>query len=292
MKYPVDLCKIDLSNNKITQITNVNKDIYDHLRLPIIKKFWVNTSDKKKELTWVIYPPDFDSTKKYPALLYCEGGPQEMVSQFFSYRWNFHIMAANGYIIVAPNRRGLPGFGQAWNAEISKDYGGQNAKDLLAAIDSIKKLPYVDANKLGAVGASFGGYSIYWLAGNSEGRFKALIAHDGIFDFTSMYTSTEEIFFANWDYGGSYWNPTSPNSYGASPHLFIKNWNTPIMIVQGGTDYRVPETQAFEAFTAARLMGVPAKLLYFPHENHWVLKPQDGILWQREFFAWLDKYLK
>lgn len=292
MIYPADIFKIDLKSSSIEQLTNVNKDIYSKLKLPTVRKYWVKTTDNKQMLTWIIVPPDFDSTKKYPALLYCQGGPQSIVSQFFSYRWNFHIMAANGYIVVAPNRRGLPGFGQEWNAAISKDFGGQDAKDLLAAIDYAKELPFVDKDKLGAVGASYGGFSIFWLAGNHNNRFKAFIAHAGIYDFVSMYGATEETFFANWDYGNSFWNPSAKNSYSQSPHLFVKNWNTPIMIVQGGKDFRVPETQAFEAFTAAKLMGVDAKLLYFPEENHWILKPQNGILWQREFFAWLDKYLK
>lgn len=293
MVYPAELFEIDLQNRNITQITQLNTEILKKLDLPQVRKYWVKTNDDKQMLVWIVLPPNFDSTKTYPALLYCQGGPQSIVSQFFSYRWNFHIMAANGYVVVAPNRRGVPGFGQAWNEQISKDFGGQDAKDLLTAIDfATKNFKFVDKNRLGAVGASYGGYSVFWLAGNHQGRFKAFIAHCGIFNFISMYGSTEELFFANWDYGNSYWAPTPKNSYGQSPHLFVKNWNTPILIIHGGKDYRVPETQAFEAFTAARLMGVDARLLYFPEENHWVLSPQNGILWQREFFRWLDKYLK
>ena len=292
MSSPTELFKIDLSSGQQTQITFENKPILDKIKLGNVEKRWINTTDGKKMLTWVIYPPDFDPNKKYPTLLYCQGGPQSAVSQFFSYRWNFQMMAANGYIIVAPNRRGLPSFGQEWNDQISKDYGGQNMKDYFSAIDSLAKEPFVNQDKLGAVGASYGGFSVFWLAGHHNKRFKVFIAHDGIFDWVSMYGSTEELWFPTWDLGGSYWKPEAKNSYGASPHLFVKNWDTPIMIVQGGKDYRVPETQAFEAFTAAKLRGLDAKLLYFPDENHWVLQPQNGILWQREFFAWLDKYLK
>jgi dipeptidyl aminopeptidase/acylaminoacyl peptidase len=292
MSSPTEIFKINLNNGKITQLSEVNKKIMSKIKMGKVEKRWITTTDNKKMLTWIIYPPNFDSTKKYPALLYCQGGPQSAVSQFFSYRWNFQIMAANGYIVVAPNRRGLPTFGQQWNEEISKDYGGQNMQDYLSAIDAVSKEPYVDKNRLGAVGASYGGLSIFWLAGHHNHRFKVFIAHDGIFDFVSMYGSTEELWFVNWDLGGPYWNPTPKNSYSASPNLFVKNWDTPIMIVQGGKDYRVPETQAFEAFTAAKLKGLDAKLLYFPDECHWVLKPQDGILWQREFFSWLAKYLK
>lgn len=292
MIYPADIYKIDLKTGSVEQLTKENEQIYSKLKLPQVRKYWIKTTDNKQMLTWIIVPPEFDSTQKYPALLYCQGGPQSIVSQFFSYRWNFHIMASNGYVVVAPNRRGLPGFGHEWNSAISKDFGGQDAKDLLAAIDYAKELSFVDKDRLGAVGASYGGFSVFWLAGNHNNRFKAFVAHAGIFDFVSMYGSTEETFFANWDYGNSYWGTTSKNSYSQSPHLFVKNWNTPIMIIQGGKDFRVPETQAFEAFTAGKLMGVDAKLLYFPQENHWILKPQNGILWQREFFAWLDKYLK
>ncbi len=246
-------------------------------------------------LTWVIYPPHFDSTKQYPALLYCEGGPQSTVSQFWSYRWNFQMMAANDYIIVAPNRRGLPGFGQEWLEEISGDYGGQCMKDYLSAIDELKKEPYIDENRLGAVGASFGGFSVYWLAGHHDGRFKALIAHDGMFNLEAQYLETEEMWFVNWDLGGPFWdwnNPTVRKTYANSPHLFVDKWTAPILVIHGGLDYRICFTQGMQAYNAAILRGLDAEFLYFPDENHWVLKPQNGVLWQRRFYNWLDKYLK
>jgi len=292
MSLPNEVFSIDEATGDETQITFTNKELLDKLAFGKVEERWVTTTDKKQMLVWVIYPPHFDKTKKYPAILYCQGGPQSTVSQFFSYRWNFQIMAANDYIIVAPNRRGLPSFGQEWNDQISKDYGGQNMLDYFSAIDEIKKEPYIDAERIGAVGASYGGFSVYWLAGNHQKRFKAFIAHCGIFNFESMYGSTEELFFTDWDMGGSYWNKQEKNSYNASPHLFVKNWDTPILVVHGGKDFRIPYTQAMNAFTAAQLMNVPSRFLYFPEENHWVLSPQNGILWQREYFAWLDKWLK
>ena len=277
------------------QISHINKPILDQLKLGNVEERWIETTDGKKELVWVIYPPNFDPNKKYPALLYCQGGPQGTVSQFWSYRWNFQMMAANDYIIVAPNRRGLPGFGQEWNEQISGDYGGQNMKDYLSAIDAIAQEPFVDEERLGAVGASYGGFSVYWLAGNHNNRFKAFIAHDGMFHFESMYLETEEMWFVNWDIGGPFWekeNERAQKSYTFSPHHFIQNWNTPILVIQGGKDYRVTESQAFMAYNAARLKNIPARLLYLPEENHWVLSAQNGILWQRTFFDWLDKWLK
>jgi len=292
MSEPSELYQVNLLDVAQTKISKLNQDIIEKIKLGTIEKRWIETMDGKQMLTWVIYPPNFDPNRKYPTLLYCQGGPQSAVSQFFSFRWNFQMMAANDYIIVAPNRRGLPTFGQDWNDQISKDYGGKNMQDYLSAIDAVSKEPFVDVNRLGAVGASYGGLSIFWLAGNHQKRFKTFIAHDGIFNFESMYGSTEELFFVNWDLGGPYWAPTEKNSYAASPHKYVQNWDTPILIVQGGTDFRVPETQALEAYTAARLMGVDARLLYFPEENHFVLRPQNGIMWQREFFSWLDKYLK
>ena len=244
-------------------------------------------------LTWIIYPPDFDPNKKYPALLYCQGGPQSTVSQFFSYRWNFQLMAANGYIVVAPNRRGLPSFGQEWNQQISGDYGGQNMQDYLSAIDSMAKVPYIDKDKLGAVGASYGGYSVYYLAGHHNKRFKAFIAHCGMFNLESQYGGTEEMWFVNYDLGGPYWQQPTPKSYtDFSPHKFVGNWDTPILIISGGNDFRIPYTESMQAFTAAQLRGIPSKFLFFPDESHFVLKPQNSILWNREFFGWLDKYLK
>ncbi len=295
MSMPIEAYAVNADNGKSTQITYTNKDILDQLKMGAVKKFWVKTTDNKQELVWVIYPPHFDPNKKYPALLYCEGGPQETVSQWWSYRWNFQIMAANGYIVVAPNRRGLPGFGVKWNEEISKDYGGQNMKDYFSAIDSLKKEPYVDANRLGAVGASYGGFSIYWIAGHADNRFKALIAHDGFFDMKAMYLETDEMWFVNWDLGGPYWdknNKLAQRSYANSPSNFVQNWNTPILVVHSQKDYRIPVTQGMEAFDAAVLRKIPAEFLYFPDESHWVLKPQNGILWQRVFFNWLDRWLK
>jgi dipeptidyl aminopeptidase/acylaminoacyl peptidase len=293
--YPTEVYSIDIASGNEKQLTFENKPILDQLALAKVEERWVKTTDNKQMLVWVIFPPHFDPAKKYPALLYCQGGPQSTVSQFFSYRWNFQMMAASGYIVVAPNRRGLPGFGQAWNEQISGDYGGQNMKDYLSAIDEIAKEPYVNKDKLGAVGASYGGFSVLWLAGNHNKRFKAFIAHDGIFNLEAMYLETDEMWFVNWDLGGPYWdksNKTAQKSYVNSPHKFVDKWDTPIMIVHGGKDYRIPETQAMAAFNAAIVRKIPAKLLYFPEENHWVMSPQNGILWQREFFGWLDKYLK
>ncbi len=243
-------------------------------------------------LVWVIYPPGFDPDKRYPALLYCGGGPQSAVSQFFSYRWNFQIMAAHDYVVIAPNRRGLPTFGREWNDQISQDYGGQNMQDLMSAARAFKKEPFIDENRLGAVGASYGGFSVFWMAGNHEGLFNAFIAHCGMFNFESWYGTTEEMFFANHDIGGPYWEDPTPHSYEFSPHNFVANWDTPILVIHGAKDYRVPKSEAFQAFNAAQLHGVPSRLMFFPDENHWVLKPQNSILWQREFFKWLDKWLK
>jgi dipeptidyl aminopeptidase/acylaminoacyl peptidase len=258
-----------------------------------VEKRMIKTTDGKDMLTWVIYPPDFDPNQKYPTLLYCQGGPQSAVSQFFSYRWNFQLMAANGYIVVAPNRRGLPSFGQKWNDEISKDWGGQAMKDYLSAIDEVAKESYVDNDKLGAVGASYGGYSVYYLAGIHEDRFKTFISHCGLFNLESWYGTTEELFFANWDIGGPYWENIEPNSYELfSPHKLVANWNTPIMVIHNELDFRVPLNQGLEAFTAAQLKGIPSKLLYYPDEGHWVLQPQNGVMWHREFYDWLDEWLK
>ncbi len=295
MSQPAELYLLDHITGKEEALTQVNKGILDQLTFGKVEKRWMETTDGKQMAVWVIYPPHFDPNKKYPTLLYNQGGPQGTVSQFWSYRWNFQMMAANDYIIVAPNRRGLPGFGQKWNEQISKDYGGQNIKDLLTAIDEMAKEPFVDETKLGAVGASYGGFSVLYLAGNHEKRFKVFIAHDGIFNFEHMYTSTEEMWFVNYDYGGAYWDKTNAaaqRSYSFSPHKFVQNWDTPILIVQGGHDFRVPSEQGMAAFNAAVLRGVPAKMLYFPEENHWVLQAQNGILWQRVFFNWLGKYLK
>jgi dipeptidyl aminopeptidase/acylaminoacyl peptidase len=290
---PAELYRISISDGALKQITDLNGELQRKTKHARVEKRMVPTTDGKEMLTWVIYPPDFDPSKKYPTLLYCQGGPQSTVSQFFSYRWNFNLMAANGYIIVAPNRRGLPSFGQDWNREISGDWGGQAMQDLLSAIDHVAQEPYVDTQRMGAVGASFGGFSVFWLAGNHEGRFKSFIAHAGVFNLESMYGHTEEIFFSNFDMQGAYWEDPQPVSYRKfSPHLFVQNWDTPILVIHGAKDFRVPESEGMQAFTAAQLRGIPSKFLYFPNENHWILSPQNGIVWQREFFGWLDQWLK
>ena len=279
------------------QITNVNKEILDQLGKPTVDQRWVKTSDGKEMLTWIIQPPHFDPNKKYPTLLFCEGGPQSPVSQFWSFRWNFFIMASQGYVIIAPNRRGLPGFGQEWLEEISGDWTGQCMKDYLAAIDdACANLPYVDKDKLGAVGASFGGFSVYYLAGHHDKRFKCFIAHDGAFNLEAMYTETEENWFSNWEYDDAFWNKdrtaNADKTYKNSPHLFVDKWDTPILCIHGEKDYRINATQGMSAFNAARMRGIEAELLIFPDENHWVLKPQNGVLWQRTYFDWLGRWLK
>jgi dipeptidyl aminopeptidase/acylaminoacyl peptidase len=288
-----EIFQIDPLSGVEKQLTFANKNIYDAIKFGKVRERWVKTTDNKQMLTWVVYPPDFDSTKTYPALLFCEGGPQNPVSQFFSYRWNLQIMAANGYIVYAPNRRGVPTFGEEWKNQIAGDYGGQNMKDYLSATDDIAKEKYVDKNRLGAVGASYGGYSVYYLAGHHQKRFKAFIAHCGMYNLESQYASTEEVFFTNHDLGGAPWQKPKPKAYTEySAHLFVDKWDTPIMIVTGANDFRIPYTESLQAFNAAQLRGIPSKLLYFPDESHWVVKPQNSILWQREFFAWLDKWLK
>ena len=281
----------------VTQLTYENKHILDQLSLPSVEQCWVKSTDNKDMMYWVIRPPHFDETKKYPTLLFCEGGPQSPVSQFWSYRWNFMIMASQGYVIVAPNRHGLPGFGSEWCEEISGDWTGQCMSDYLTAIDdACNTLPYVDRNRLGAVGASFGGFSVYYLAGHHDKRFKCFIAHDGAFNLEAMYTETEENWFSNWEYDDAYWNKdqtaNARKTYANSPHRFVDDWDTPILCIHGEKDYRINATQGMSAFNAARMKGIEAQLLIFPDENHWVLKPQNGILWQRTYFNWLDKYLK
>ena len=292
---PDDIYLVNTSDGSQKAVTCENKEILDRLAIGEVKERWCKTTDGKDMLSWVIYPPHFDPNKKYPTLLFCEGGPQSPVSQFWSYRWNFQIMAANGYIIIAPNRRGLPGFGMEWLEEISGDYAGQCMKDYLSSIDDLCKEKYVDKERLGCVGASFGGYSVYWLAGNHNKRFKAFIAHDGMFNFTQQYLETEEMWFTNWDLGGAYWvtgNEAVKNSYSASPHLYADKWDTPILCIHGQKDYRILSSQGESAFNAAQLRGIPSEYLTYPDENHWVLKPQNGILWQRVFFDWLDRWLK
>ncbi|MCI6160165.1 MAG: S9 family peptidase [Prevotella sp.] len=287
----------DVKKTAIRQITFENKHIFDQLTKGTVQQRWAKTTDGKKLLYWVILPPGFDETKKYPTLLFCEGGPQSPVSQFWSYRWNFMIMAANGYVVIAPNRRGLPGFGSEWCEEISGDWTGQCIDDYKSAIDdAVENLPYVDKDRLGAVGASFGGFSVYYLAGHHDKRFKCFIAHDGAFNLESMYTDTEENWFSNWEYDDAFWNKdrtaNADKTYKNSPHHFVDKWDTPILCIHGEMDYRINATQGMGAFNAARMKGIPAELLIFPDENHWVLKPQNGVLWQRTYFNWLDRWLK
>ncbi len=295
MSKPTEIYKVDPATGKDEELSFVNKSLLDQLTMGKVESRWIKTTDNKDMLVWMIYPPHFDPNKKYPALLYCEGGPQSTVSQFWSYRWNFQQMAANGYIIVAPNRRGLPGFGQEWLEQISGDYSGQNIKDYFSAIDHAKKEPYIDENRLGCVGASYGGYSVYYLAGHHDKRFKAFISHCGIFDLKMQYYTTEEMWFANWDMGGAPWeknNKIAQRTYANSPDLFVGNWDTPILVIHGQKDFRIDMSQGMAAFNAARMRGIPAQFLYFPEECHWVTGCQDGILWQRTFKAWLDKWLK
>ena len=291
-----ELFTVDLKKkNAVTRITKENNQIFSQLQMGKVEARWTKTVDGKDMLSWVVYPANFNPNKKYPTLLFCQGGPQSPVSQFWSYRWNLQLMAANDYIIIAPNRRGLPGFGMEWLEDISTNYGDHCMDDYLSAIDDIAKEPYVDKDRLGCVGASFGGYSVYWLAGHHNKRFKAFIAHDGFFNMEQQYLETEELWFTNWDLGGAYWeknNPAVQRSYANSPHLFVDKWDTPILCIHGEKDFRILASQGMAAFNAAKLRGVPAQLLIFPDENHWVLKPQNGILWQRTFFAWLDKWLK
>ncbi len=295
MNHPTEIFAVNVETGQDEELSFTNKEVFDQLELGKIESRWIATTDNKQMQTWVIYPPNFDPNKKYPTLLYCQGGPQSTVSQFWSLRWNFQLMAANGYIVVAPNRRGLPGFGQEWNEQIIGDYGGQNMKDYLSAIDALAKEPFVDEDKLGAIGASYGGFSVYWLAGHHNKRFKAFVSHCGIFNFEQMYSTTEEMFFVNFDMKGAYWekdNKAAQNSYANSPHNFVGNWDTPILAIHGQKDFRIPYTQGMGAYNSAKLRGIPARFLFFPEESHWVLSPQNGILWHREFFRWLDAYLK
>lgn len=295
MNHAAEIYTVNLKDGSMRQLTNVNTAQYDRIAKSRIERRYVTTTDGKKMLVWVIYPPDFDPARKYPTLLYCQGGPQSPLSQFYSFRWNFQLMAANGYIIVAPNRRGMPGFGVEWNEQISKDHGGQVMSDYLTAIDEIAKENFVDRERLGCVGASYGGYSVFYLAGIHKGRFKTFISHDGLFDLKSMYGTTEELWFVDWDFGGPYWdksNAAAQKTYNQfDPSDLVAQWDTPILIIQGGKDYRVPPGQGLAAFQAAQLRGIKSKLLYFPEENHWILTAQNGLVWQREFFAWLEDTL-
>ena len=295
MNHALEIYSYNTKKKTWLQLTKTNDEIYAKLTLPKFERRYVATTDNKKMLVWVMLPPNFDKSKKYPALLYCQGGPQSPLTQFYSFRWNISLMASQGYIVVAPNRRGMYGHGQAWNEQISKDWGGQVMDDYLSAIDDVSKESYVDKARLGCVGASYGGYSVFYLAGIHNNRFKSFIAHDGVFNTQSMFGTTEEVFFNNWDFGGAYWdknNAAAQKSYNQfNPVNFVDKWNTPILIIQGGKDFRVPIGQAQEAFQAAQLRGIKSRLLYLPEENHWVLKPQNAIVWQREFYKWLKETL-
>lgn len=294
MIQPAEIVKI-AADGKVAEVTSVNKEILAQLAPVTVERHLVPTSDGKEMVSWIILPPNFDKTKQYPGILYCQGGPQQAVSQFWSWRWNFRIMASNGYCVIAPCRRGTPGFGTEWNRQISGDYGGQNMRDYFAATDYLAGQSYVDAKRIGAVGASYGGFSVYWLAGHNDGRFAALIAHAGIFNIEAQYLETEEMFFADFDLGGPYWdksNAIAQNTYANSPHLFVNNWTAPILVTVGELDYRILASQGMMAFNAAKMHGLEAEMLVFPDENHWILKPQNVVLWQRVFFNFLDKYLK
>ena len=292
MSMAREISRIDAVSGEMQIISSVNKPIYDNIKMGKTEERYIKTIDGKDLQMWIIYPPDFDPARTYPALLYCKGGPQGPLSQSWSYRWNYQIMAANGYIIVAPNRRGNTGFGSGWREQISGDYGGKNMQDYLDAIDHMAKEPFVDENRLGAVGASYGGFSVFYLAGMHNGRFKAFISHCGMFNIESWYGSTEELWFPDKDLGGAYWEEPRPVGYQFSPHLNVDKWDTPILIITGEHDYRIPYTQSIEAFTAAQTNGVPSRLLFFHNGTHFVTKPQDAVIWQREFFGWLDTYLK
>lgn len=292
---PTDLYLVDPKTGRADQLTHENKETLDRLSPISVEKRWVKTTDGGNMLVWVILPPNFDKTKKYPALLFCQGGPQSAVSQFFSYRWNMRLMAEQGYVVIAPNRHGVPSFGKAWNEQISGDYSGQNIQDYLTAVDEVKKEPWVDADRLGCVGASYGGYSVFYLAGVHQKRFKAFIAHAGIFNLEMQYMTTEEMWFANWDMGGAPWekdNAVAQRTFANSPHKLVGNWDTPILVIHGERDYRILAGQGMAAFNAAKLRGIPAELLIYPDENHWILRPQNALLWQRTYFNWLNKYLK
>lgn len=292
MERPNEVVRIDAQTGAITAVSDHNGAVFAGLELPTVDGEWFPASDGKRIHAWIVKPPGFDPERRYPFLLYCQGGPQSMVGQSFSFRWNFHLMASRGYVVAAVNRRGLPGFGQAWNDQISRDWGGQAMRDLLSVCDAMQARPYVDKRRSAAVGASFGGYTVYWLMGNAGDRFAAMIAHCGVFNLESMYLSTEELFFVDWDLGGPYWkdDATAELYRRFSPHRYVTNWRTPLLVIHGEKDYRVPYDQGLQAFTAAQLQGVPSRLLVFPEEGHWILKPQNGVLWQREFFGWLDRW--
>lgn len=292
MERPPEVVSIDVESGQIVALTDFNGDVYANLTLPVIDGEWFDTTDGKKVQAWIVKPPNFDPKQKYPFILYCQGGPQQMVGQGFSLSWNFHLMAARGYVVAGVNRRGLPGFGQAWNDQISKDWGGQAMADLLSVTDAMQARPYIDKARSAAIGASFGGYTVYWLMGNSGDRFACMISHCGVFNLESMYLATEELFFVNWDLGGPYWSSEETASIYErfSPHRYVQNWKTPLLVIHGEKDFRVPYDQGLQAFTAAQVQGVPSRLLMFPDEGHWVLKAQNGAVWRREFYGWLDRW--
>lgn len=292
MERAAEVVSVDVETGQIVAVTDVNGEAFANLTLPVIDGEWFEATDGQKVHAWIVKPPGFDPAKKYPFILYCQGGPQSMVGQSFSFRWNFHLMAAEGYVVAAVNRRGLPGFGQAWNDQISKDWGGQAMADLLSVADAMQARPYVDKARSAAVGASFGGYTVYWMMGNSGDRFACMISHCGVFNLESMYLATEELFFVNWDLGGPYWTSeaTADLYQRFSPHRYVQNWKAPLLVIHGEKDYRVPYDQGLQAFTAAQVQGVPSRLLMFPEEGHWVLQAQNGVVWQREFFGWLDRW--
>ncbi len=296
MLRPTELAVLDVETKQLVTVTDVNGELYKTLELPRVEERYFTASDGKPIHNWVILPPDYDPSgdKQWPMLTYCQGGPQGQIGQWFSYRWNFHMMAAQGYVVLAVNRRGLPGFGREWNDQISGDWGGQAMQDILASTDAMMADPTIDRKRVAAIGASFGGYTVYWLMGNSASRFCAMIAHCGVFNLESMYGSTEELFFVNWDLGGPYWKSEAiAEAYDLfSPHRFVGNWKTPLLVIHGEKDFRVPVTQGMEAFTAAQVQGVPSRFLYYPEEGHWVMSPQNGVLWGRVFFDWLDRYCK
>ena len=296
MLRPTELAMLYLSSGALLTITDVNGPLYESLVLPTVEQRFFTATDGQPIHSWVVYPPEFNSeeARQWPMLTYCQGGPQGQIGQWFSYRWNFHLMASQGYVVLAVNRRGLPGFGQAWNDQISGDWGGQAMQDILSATDGMLAEPWIDAARTAAVGASFGGYTTYWLMGNAGKRFCAMVSHCGVFNLESMYGSTEELFFVNWDLGGPYWSsPSVQQKYDQfSPHRYVGNWETPLLVIHGEKDFRVPVTQGIEAFTAAQVKGVPSRFLYFPEEGHWVLKAQNSVLWTRVFFDWLDSYCK
>jgi dipeptidyl aminopeptidase/acylaminoacyl peptidase len=293
MKEPTDIYAINSETLEQTQLTAVNEELMANVNDVTVTQRWVKAKDGKMIHTWVLLPPNFDETKKYPMITYCQGGPQSMIGQRFHYRWNYFMMASEGYVVMLPNRRGLPGFGQDWNDAISQDWAGMPMQDILSCTDAVAAEPWVNNDALSAVGASAGGYAVFWLAGNHEGRFKSFIAHCGVFNLTSMYGSTEELWFTNWENGGPYWDKKNSDYYVKhSPHTYVNNWDTPILIITGENDFRVPYTQSLEAYQVAQAKGIESQLMVFPKESHFVAHPQEFIVWNTQFFKWLDKYCK